>query len=160
MIQLLNGMLEQGKKEKHEEQVQYAAYKQFCEDTEVEKTNAIKEAEEKIEMLKADIQKYEADAEARSKDIVTHDEDISNSHQLENFDPYQKMQRFPPFTRGCRMLAAIPVPLQGGCRRPQTTLSPFLCERPVSSAGFPHYRTGRRDFQKKHSQKAPRPRRI
>ena len=39
-------------------------------------------------------------------------------------------------------LAETPVPLQGGCRRPQNTLSPFLCERPVSSAGFPHYQTG------------------
>ena len=103
-------------------------------------------AGEQIEKLTADIQKYKADAEARSKDIVTHDEDISNSHQLENFDPYQKMQRIPPFTRGCRTLAAIPVPLQGGCRRPQTTLSPFLCERPVSSAGFPHDQTGWSEF--------------
>ena len=28
VIQLLNGMVEKGKKEKHEEQVQFAAYKQ------------------------------------------------------------------------------------------------------------------------------------
>ena len=45
--------VEKGKTEKHEEQVQYAAYKQFSEDTKVEKTNAIKEAEEMMEMLKA-----------------------------------------------------------------------------------------------------------
>merc|ERR1719454_2733854 len=77
VIQLLNGMLEKGKKEKHEEQVQFAAYKQFCDDTTVEKTRAIKEAEEKIEMLKADIQKYEADAAALAKEIAAHDEDIS-----------------------------------------------------------------------------------
>merc|ERR1719460_321718 len=77
VIQLLNGMLEKGKKEKHEEQVQFAAYKQFCDDTTVEKTRAIQEAEEKIEMLKADIQKYEADAAALAKEIAAHDEDIS-----------------------------------------------------------------------------------
>merc|ERR1719473_46147 len=77
VIQLLNGMLEKGKKEKHDEQVQFAAYKQFCDDTTVEKQRAIKEAEEKIEMLKADIQKYEADAAALAKEIAAHDEDIS-----------------------------------------------------------------------------------
>ena len=73
----MQGMAEKGKKEKHEEQVQYAAYKQFCEDIEVEKKTAIKEAKEKIEMLKADIQKYEADASALAKEIAEHDEDIS-----------------------------------------------------------------------------------
>ena len=77
VIQLLQGMLEKGKKEKHDEQVQFAAYKQFCDDTTVEKTRAIKEAEEKIEMLKADIQKYEADAAALATEIAAHDEDIS-----------------------------------------------------------------------------------
>ena len=30
-------MAEKGKKEKHEEQVQFAAYKQFCDDTTEEK---------------------------------------------------------------------------------------------------------------------------
>merc|ERR1719271_361211 len=77
VVQLLNGMLEKGKKEKHEEQVQFAAYKQFCDDTTVEKTRAIKEAEQMIEVLKADIQKYEADAAALAKEIAAHDEDIS-----------------------------------------------------------------------------------
>merc|ERR1719301_155060 len=33
-------MVEKGKKEKHEEQVQFAAYKQFCDDTTVEKQRA------------------------------------------------------------------------------------------------------------------------
>merc|ERR1719387_1805014 len=77
VIQLLNGMLEKGKKEKHEEQVQFAAYKQFCDDTTVEKQRAIKEANEQIEMLSADIQGHEADAEELSKEISVHDEDIS-----------------------------------------------------------------------------------
>merc|ERR1740138_1926671 len=77
VIQLLNGMLEKGKKEKHEEQVQFAAYKQFCDDTTAEKQRAIKEANEQIEMLQANIQKYEADAEALAKEIAGHDEDIS-----------------------------------------------------------------------------------
>jgi hypothetical protein len=33
VVELLGGMLEKGKKEKHDEQVQFAAYKQFCDDT-------------------------------------------------------------------------------------------------------------------------------
>merc|ERR1712159_141697 len=77
VIQLLNGMVEKGKKEKHEEQVQFAAYKQFCDDTTVEKQRAIKVANEMIEILQADIQKYEADAARLAKEIAKHDEDIS-----------------------------------------------------------------------------------
>merc|ERR1712193_66130 len=69
--------VEKGKKEKHEEQVQFAAYKQFCDDTTVEKQRAIKEANEMIEILQADIQKYEADAAQLAKEIAKHDEDIS-----------------------------------------------------------------------------------
>merc|ERR1719158_1829493 len=70
-------MLEKGKSEKHEEQVQFAAYKQFCDDTTAEKKRAIAEAEETIEMLKADIQKYAADAEQLAKEIAEHEEDIA-----------------------------------------------------------------------------------
>merc|ERR1719387_2100227 len=66
-----------GKEEKHAEQVQFAAYKQWCDDTTVEKTRAIAEAEEKIEILKADIQKYTADAALLTKEIAELDEDIS-----------------------------------------------------------------------------------
>merc|ERR1719504_98415 len=73
----MEGMLEKGKKEKHDEQVQFAAYKQFCDDTTVEKKRAIEEANEMIEVLKADIQKYTADAARLTKEIAEHDEDIS-----------------------------------------------------------------------------------
>merc|ERR1719337_420509 len=77
VIQLMNGMLEKGKKEKHDEQVQFAAYKQFCDDTTVEKKRAIAEANEMIDKLKADIQKYTADAAKLTKEIAELDEDIS-----------------------------------------------------------------------------------
>merc|ERR1719160_1633885 len=77
VIQLMNGMLEKGKKEKHEEQVQFAAYKQFCDDTSVEKKRAISEANEMIEVLKADIEKYTADAAQLGKEIAAHEEDIA-----------------------------------------------------------------------------------
>merc|ERR1719324_256748 len=77
VIQLMEGMLEKGKKEKHDEQVQFAAYKQFCDDTTVEKKRAIAEANERIEVLKADIQKDIADAKRLTKEIAELDEDIS-----------------------------------------------------------------------------------
>jgi chromosome segregation ATPase len=77
VIEMMNGMLEQGKKEKNEEQVQFAAYKQFCDDTSVEKKRAIAEAEEAIEVLKADIEKATADAAALSEHIAKLDEDIA-----------------------------------------------------------------------------------
>jgi prefoldin subunit 5 len=77
VIEMMNGMLEKGKKEKHEEQVQFAAYKQFCDDTTVEKKRAIEEANEQIDVLKADIEKYTATAAKLTKEIAEHDEDIS-----------------------------------------------------------------------------------
>merc|ERR1719169_282666 len=77
VIALMEGMLEKGKKEKHDEQVQFASYKQFCDDTSVEKQRAIAEAEETIGTLKADIQKYTADATLLTKEIAGLDEDIS-----------------------------------------------------------------------------------
>merc|ERR1719197_2165652 len=70
-------MLEKGKKEKHDEQVQFAAFKQFCDDTATEKKRAISEANEQIETLNADIQKYTADAAKLTKEIAGLDEDIS-----------------------------------------------------------------------------------
>jgi len=77
VIQLLNGMLEKGKTEKHDEQVTFAAYKQFCDDTSVEKQRRIKEANMQIEKLTADIQKYEADAARLGREIAVHDADIA-----------------------------------------------------------------------------------
>eukprot|EP00444_Apocalathium_aciculiferum_P031609 CAMPEP_0183484572 /NCGR_PEP_ID=MMETSP0370-20130417/178988_1 /TAXON_ID=268820 /ORGANISM="Peridinium aciculiferum, Strain PAER-2" /LENGTH=950 /DNA_ID=CAMNT_0025677863 /DNA_START=53 /DNA_END=2906 /DNA_ORIENTATION=- len=77
VLQLMEGMLAKGKEEKHEEQVQFAAFKQFCDDTKVEKKRAIEEANEKIGMLVADIEKYTATAAQLTKEIAEHDEDIS-----------------------------------------------------------------------------------
>merc|ERR1719437_360581 len=77
VIQLLDGMLAKGKAEKHDEQVQFATYKQFCDDTTTEKKRAIAEAAETIEVLKADIAKYTSDAARLTKEIAEHDADIA-----------------------------------------------------------------------------------
>jgi len=62
VIQLLSGMLEKAKKEKHEEQVVFAASRQFCGDNEEQKKSAIKEEEQTIVGLSAMIRKDRADA--------------------------------------------------------------------------------------------------
>merc|ERR1719236_15144 len=77
VLELMSGMLEKGKTERHEEQVQFAAYKQFCDDTTTEKKRAIEEANERIEVLKADIAKYASDAARLQKEVDEHDADIA-----------------------------------------------------------------------------------
>merc|ERR1719163_2639402 len=77
VIQLMNGMVEKGKKEKQDEQVQFAAFKTFCDNTVSEKQAAIAEATEQIEILTADIEKYEAEAAAAGKAVAALDIDIS-----------------------------------------------------------------------------------
>ena len=77
VIELLGSMLEKGKKEKHEEQVQFAAFKQFCDDTSGEKKRSITENNQKIEILNADIAKSVADSRRLAKEITEHDEDMS-----------------------------------------------------------------------------------
>ena len=77
VVVLLQEMLAKGKAEKHDEQVQFAAYKQFCDDTSVEKARRIKEGEETMEILTADIKKAVADAAQLGKEISEHEADIS-----------------------------------------------------------------------------------
>jgi len=77
VIELLHGMVDKGKKEKHDEQVQFAAYKQFCDDTTTEKQRAVKEANQTIEKLEADILKFESDAAKLGREITEHDSHIA-----------------------------------------------------------------------------------
>jgi len=76
VIQLLTAMVEKGKAAKHDEQVAFAGYKQFCDDTTVEKKRAISEAEELIEQLTADIMKYTSDIKQLTKEIAAHEADL------------------------------------------------------------------------------------
>merc|ERR1719284_1631727 len=72
VVQLLDGMAAKGKQEKHDEEVQFAAYKQFCDDTSVEKTRAIDKANEQIQVHKASIEKHAADAARLKREISEH----------------------------------------------------------------------------------------
>merc|ERR1719327_2232637 len=77
VIELLQNMVDKGTKEKQDEQVQFASFKTFCDNTVGQKQAAIAEATEMIEVLTADIEKYEAEADELGKAIAAHDADIS-----------------------------------------------------------------------------------
>merc|ERR1719274_17407 len=77
VIELMNNMVEKGKKEMGDEQIQFASFKTFCDNTVSAKQQAIAEATEQIEVLTADIEKYEATAAAAAKDVAALELDIS-----------------------------------------------------------------------------------
>jgi uncharacterized protein YoxC len=70
-------MLAKGKQMKMDEEVKFAAYKQFCEGTAEEKKSSIEDAESEIEDLQAAIQKAESDAAVLAEDISGLDSDIA-----------------------------------------------------------------------------------
>jgi len=77
VIQLMQDMLAKGKAAKQDEEVKFAAYKQFCEGTSEEKKTNIADAAAEIEDLQASIQKAESDAAVLAEDIAGLDEDIA-----------------------------------------------------------------------------------
>eukprot|EP00930_Biecheleria_cincta_P055301 TRINITY_DN4162_c1_g1_i1.p1 TRINITY_DN4162_c1_g1~~TRINITY_DN4162_c1_g1_i1.p1 ORF type:complete len:687 (+),score=233.30 TRINITY_DN4162_c1_g1_i1:136-2061(+) len=72
-------MKAKGTKEMQEEQVQYAKYEVFCEDTLKEKQRSITEATEKMEILEADIQKSISQAERLTTEIAELTADMESS---------------------------------------------------------------------------------
>jgi len=77
VIELMENMVEKGKKEMGDEQIQFATFKTFCDNTVAAKQQAIAEATEMIEVLTADIEKYEAEAADAGKTVASLDADIS-----------------------------------------------------------------------------------
>merc|ERR1719327_2409106 len=77
VIQLMDGMIAKGEEEKGKEAVQFSAFKAFCDSTTAAKQKALKDAAEKVEVLKADIGKYQAEAEKLGQEIATLDTDIT-----------------------------------------------------------------------------------
>merc|ERR1719163_2213865 len=79
VISMLQDMRSKGVQMKQEEQVSFAAYKQFCEDTSAEKKSNIEDANGQIETLQADIQKAESDAAMLAKEIAELDSEIAKA---------------------------------------------------------------------------------
>merc|ERR1719272_2595717 len=77
VIELMNNMVEKGNKEKQDEQVQFAAFKTFCDNTVGAKQAAIAQATEEIDLLTAEIEKSESEAEEAAKAVSSLDADIS-----------------------------------------------------------------------------------
>lgn len=78
VVAMLTDMMAKGKKEKQDEQVQFAAFKQFCESTAGQKTNAIASGKETIEELEAAIAKAGADAEQMAQHVASLDQDMAS----------------------------------------------------------------------------------
>ena len=70
VVQLLESMAAKGKKELHDEQVQYAAYNQFCDDTDAEKVREIAELKVAILKFDADAGKARAQASELTREVV------------------------------------------------------------------------------------------
>merc|ERR1719262_645308 len=70
VIQLINGMIAKGKEDKQGEVTQFAAYKQWCDDTSTEKKRSIAEAEELMEKLSADIAEYTSNAKVLGQEMA------------------------------------------------------------------------------------------
>lgn len=81
VLSMLQAMHGQAKKEIHDEQINFSAYKQWCEDTAGQKARLIAEANSKVDSLTADIGKFLADAERLGKEIQGHDADVSSWNQ-------------------------------------------------------------------------------
>merc|ERR1719321_1084396 len=77
IVSMLSDMLAKGKKEKQDETVRFAAYKQFCESTSAEKAKNIATAKDDIEQLQATIAKAQADVEEITKYVAGLDKDVA-----------------------------------------------------------------------------------
>jgi hypothetical protein len=69
VLGMMADMMTKGKAEKHEEEVEFAKYQAWCDDTRFNTQKAIEEAAAQIEQLTADIAKAEADAEELAGEI-------------------------------------------------------------------------------------------
>merc|ERR1719181_1529424 len=76
VLELMNGMVEKGKKEKNDEEVKFSAYSQWCDNQDRIKKKEIADGNEKIEKLNAEIAKATADIDELTARIQELDEDI------------------------------------------------------------------------------------
>jgi hypothetical protein len=70
VLQMMEDMLSKGKAMKHEEETEFAAFHQWCDDLRSETERNIKEGADEIEQLSADIAKGTSDAEVLSEEVA------------------------------------------------------------------------------------------
>merc|ERR1719183_2093703 len=73
----MGGMLARGKQEKHEEEVEFAKFHEWCDQVRDEKTRSIADATAQIEELAAAIDKAESDAEVLSSEIADLEKEVA-----------------------------------------------------------------------------------
>jgi len=78
VLQMLGGMLEKAKAGKHDEMVEWSAFKTFCTDTELQKQTSIQEADVQKEKLKAEKEKHDEEVTRLTKEISDHETDIKD----------------------------------------------------------------------------------
>jgi len=69
VIQMLADMVAKGNQEKHEEEVRFAEFASWCENTSADKQNAIDTGKRQIAQLSADIEKAKSDAKVLGEEI-------------------------------------------------------------------------------------------
>jgi|Transcript_87664 hypothetical protein len=91
VLQMMEDLLSKGKAMKHEEEVEFAKYHEWCENTLAEATKSIKEGAAEIEKLTADIAKAESDAEvlgeevaALQQEVAAHEADAKSATAVRN----------------------------------------------------------------------------
>jgi polyhydroxyalkanoate synthesis regulator phasin len=77
VIEMMDGMVAKGKKEKHEEEVEFTKFHEWCDQVRDEKTNSIAEATAQIEELAAAIDKAESDAEVLTEEVAELEKETS-----------------------------------------------------------------------------------
>jgi septal ring factor EnvC (AmiA/AmiB activator) len=142
VIALMQDMLAKGKQMKMDEEVKFAAYKQFCEGTAEEKKSNIEDAAAEIEDLQASIQKAESDAAVLAEDIAGLDEDIAGwqedqksataMREKDNAD-YQKTLR--DYEESCDALDRAIVVLKGQSK--DVSQAEMLLQKVVSHKRVP-----------------------
>jgi len=75
-VELLRGMAAKAEMEKHQEQLQFASFSQFCGDVTLEKQKAIREAEQQLAALDAAVQKHDTEAVRLGDELVGHEAEL------------------------------------------------------------------------------------
>merc|ERR1719473_2263034 len=77
VLQMMGDMLSKGKKEKNIEEVEFAKFKRWCEDTIADTKKDIADGAAQIEQLTADIAKAESDAKELAEEIEELEGDVA-----------------------------------------------------------------------------------
>merc|ERR1719181_1297010 len=76
---MMDSMVAKGKQEKHDEEVEFAKFHEWCDQVRDEKTKSIADATAQIEELAAAIDKAESDAEVLAEEISELEKEVAKN---------------------------------------------------------------------------------